>query len=288
MYKLQFKDKTSLEIYSFFEVSNGEALQIAVQGQTFDSLKPMFENPKKTAEMIIFLNDYEVGHYYSMTYITGWTIKPSENMVSVTLKVSGYDDQIENLSSQVTETKETLGTVQESVTALQEQVADVSKITEQVDTLSEQVVSVDQKVDTIDAAQYGAIIDLLVGEAQSFSDEKALEYQNLYKEWKVDTLYPKDYKVNFTKAEIKTLYKCLTEHTSQESWTPDAAPSLWAKVLIPDPSVIPDWEQPLSTNPYMKGDNVKHKGKTWESLVDNNVWEPGVVGTEGQWKEVTE
>lgn len=288
MYKLQFKDKTTLDIYSFFEVSNGEALQIAVQRQTYDALKVLFEDVKKTSEMIISLNDYEVGHYYSMTYITGWTIKPNEDMISVTLKVSGYDEQIEDLTSQVTETKNALHVVQGSVTELKEQVADVPKITEKVNTLNNQVVSVEKKVDAIDSAQYGAMIDLLVGEAQLFSNEKALEYQNLYEEWKVDTLYPKDYKVNFTKAEIKTLYKCLTEHTSQESWTPDAAPSLWAKVLIPDHSVIPDWEQPLSTNPYMKGDNVKHKGKTWESLVDNNVWEPGVIGTEGQWKEVTE
>lgn len=288
MYKLQFKDKTTLDIYSFFEVSNGEALQIAVQRQTYDALKVLFEDVKKTSEMIISLNDYEVGHYYSMTYITGWTIKPNEDMISVTLKVSGYDEQIEDLTSQVTETKNALNVVQGSVTELKEQVADVPKITEKVNTLNNQVVSVEKKVDAIDSAQYGAMIDLLVGEAQLFSNEQALEYQNLYEEWKVDTLYPKDYKVNFTKAEIKTLYKCLTEHTSQESWTPDAAPSLWAKVLIPDHSVIPDWEQPLSTNPYMKGDNVKHKGKTWESLVDNNVWEPGVIGTEAQWKEVTE
>ena len=178
--------------------------------------------------------------------------------------------------------------MQGSVTELKEQVADVPKITEKVNTLNNQVVSVEKKVDAIDSAQYGAMIDLLVGEAQSFSDEKALEYQNLYEEWKVDTLYPKDYKVNYIQNEIKYLYKCLQEHTSQESWNPADAPSLWAKILIPDPSVIPDWEQPLSTNPYMKGDKVRHKGKIWKSLVDNNVWEPGVVGTEGQWKEVTE
>ena len=29
-----------------------------------------------------------------------------------------------------------------------------------------------------------------------------------------------------------------------------------------------------------------HNGKTWESLVDNNVWEPGAVGTESLWKEI--
>lgn len=69
--------------------------------------------------------------------------------------------------------------------------------------------------------------------------------------------------------------------------TPEAAPSLFAKVLIPDPGVIPDWEQPGPENAYSKGDKVRHKDKIWESLVDNNVWEPGTIGTEGQWKEVT-
>ena len=85
-----------------------------------------------------------------------------------------------------------------------------------------------------------------------------------------------------------TLYRCLQTHTAQETWNPADAPSLWAKVLIPDPDVIPEWEQPDSTNPYKKGDKVTHNGKTWISLVDNNTWEPGVVGTEGVWSEVTE
>jgi hypothetical protein len=69
-------------------------------------------------------------------------------------------------------------------------------------------------------------------------------------------------------------YKVLQEHTSQSDWTPDVAPSLFAEILIPDPSVIPEWVQPSSTNPYMKDDKVRHNGKVWISLVDNNVWEP--------------
>lgn len=81
-----------------------------------------------------------------------------------------------------------------------------------------------------------------------------------------------------------SLYKCLQAHTSQSTWTPTDAPSLWAKVLIPTPGVIPDWEQPSSTNPYAKGDKVKHNGKIWISDIDGNVWEPGVYG----WSEVTE
>jgi len=85
------------------------------------------------------------------------------------------------------------------------------------------------------------------------------------------------------------LYNVLQTHAKQgETWNPENAQSLYAKVLIPDPDVIPEWEQPNSTNGYKIGDKTTHNGKTWESLVDNNVWEPGAPGTESAWKEVTE
>lgn len=112
------------------------------------------------------------------------------------------------------------------------------------------------------------------------NDEAALTGKDLYPLWNETAIYKKDQRVRFN----NVLYKCLQSHTAQGTWTPTDAPSLWAKVLIPDPEVIPEWEQPESTNPYMKGDKVKHKGKTWSSTVDNNVWEPGVYG----WTEVTE
>ena len=77
-------------------------------------------------------------------------------------------------------------------------------------------------------------------------------------------------------------------YTAAYRTTTRREPSLWAKVLIPNPDVIPDWEQPDSTNGYAKGDKVIYGGKTWESLTDNNVWEPGAAGTESLWKELTE
>lgn len=121
-------------------------------------------------------------------------------------------------------------------------------------------------------------------QAQSLNDTDALTVQNLYPEWSGKSVtYAKDFKVN----RNGVLYKCLQDHVSQESWSPEDAPSLWAKVLIPDPETIPEWEQPGSTNGYSKGDKTTHNGKTWESLVDNNVWEPGVTGTETVWKEVS-
>lgn len=114
----------------------------------------------------------------------------------------------------------------------------------------------------------------------SVDDNTALRMLEFYPEWTTDTDYTAGFKVQYG----GTLYKCLTAHNSQADWTPEAAPSLWAKVLIPDPDVIPAWEQPDSTNPYSKGDKVTHNGKTWVSDIDNNVWAPGVYG----WSEVSE
>lgn len=125
-----------------------------------------------------------------------------------------------------------------------------------------------------------AIIDALVTLRNSATDEQALKASALYPKWKVGTDYQKDERVLYN----DILYKVLTGHTSQADWTPDAAPSLFAKVLIPDKNVIPEWEQPESTNPYGKGDKVTHNGKTWQSTIDSNVWEPGVYG----WEEITE
>ena len=69
------------------------------------------------------------------------------------------------------------------------------------------------------------------------------------------------------------LYKVLSDHVSQAEWKPKNTPSLYAKILPGQSGTeIGEWVQPDSTNPYMKGDKVKHGGKVWVSDVDNNVW----------------
>ncbi|MGN0974354.1 MAG: carbohydrate-binding protein [Gemmiger sp.] len=110
--------------------------------------------------------------------------------------------------------------------------------------------------------------------AESFDDSIALDYPELVPQWQPGTYYTADQRVNYN----GTLYKCLQAHASQPDWMPDVSPSLWSKVLIPDSDIIPEWQQPDSTNPYMTGDKVTHNGATWVSDVDNNVWEPGVYG----------
>ena len=114
--------------------------------------------------------------------------------------------------------------------------------------------------------------------AMSLNDEDALEAVQLFPKWETDTSYEVDTKVQYE----NILYKCIQAHTSQEGWAPNVAASLWAKVLIPDENIIPDWEQPNSTNAYQIGDKVMHNDKIWENTIANNVWEPGVYG----WIEI--
>lgn len=120
------------------------------------------------------------------------------------------------------------------------------------------------------------LIDAIVALRNSATDEQALEAINIYPEWKESVEYIVGDRVLYN----EVLYKVLQAHTSQSGWVPDAAPSLFARVLIPDTNVIYDWIQPDSTNPYMKGDRVKYNDQIWESIVDNNVWAPGVYGWE--------
>lgn len=117
------------------------------------------------------------------------------------------------------------------------------------------------------------------------TDVQALEVAALYPDW---TGLPEGEALAAgSRVRHKdTLYKVLQGHNKQSGWAPDVTLSLFAKVLIPDASVTPAWEQPGSTNGYSVGDRVTHGGKTWESLVDSNVWEPGETGSESLWKEV--
>lgn len=114
--------------------------------------------------------------------------------------------------------------------------------------------------------------------ATGLSDAEALQAPEIFPLWEAEASYVVNDRVQYN----DVLYKVLQAHTSQATWTPDTAVSLFAKVLIPDESRIPEWEQPGSTNPYMKGDRVTYNGKTYESTIDNNVWAPGVYG----WEEV--
>ena len=113
--------------------------------------------------------------------------------------------------------------------------------------------------------------------AAVLTDEQALRAVALYPAW--------DGAAQYGRRAIAcryggALYRCLQAHAAHRAGRPRPRPALWAKVLVSDTGAPLPWEQPESTNPYMKGDKVTHAGKTWVSTIDNNVWEPGVYGWE--------
>ena len=120
--------------------------------------------------------------------------------------------------------------------------------------------------------------------AETLSDAQALQVPMLFDEFDGNGVA---YEVGKRVLYNDILYKVIQAHTSQADWTPVAAPSLFAKVIneTMDGS-IPEFEQPDSTNPYMKGDKVKFNGKVYESLIDNNVYSPEAYPA--GWKEITE
>lgn len=113
------------------------------------------------------------------------------------------------------------------------------------------------------------------------TDEQAEQVPQAFPAWVAD----KSYAVGDRVRDDGKLYRCVQAHTSQEGWEPHATPSLWVRTA-PE-GEIPEWEQPTGAqDAYNTGDKVRHNGKTWVSLVDGNVWEPGTVGTEALWSEV--
>lgn len=120
--------------------------------------------------------------------------------------------------------------------------------------------------------------------AAILEDEQALEAVELFPAWKAEVAYAIDDRVRYD----GVLYKVLQAHTSQTDWTPDTAVSLYAKVLVPDPQVIPVWEQPSAGNAYMTGDKVYFptaEDDIYESTIDNNVWSP--VAYPAGWNKLT-
>lgn len=103
----------------------------------------------------------------------------------------------------------------------------------------------------------------------------------MYDEWSADGVA---YTLNDIRQYNGLLYRCVQAHTSQATWTPEAAASLWTRIADPAQE-WPEWIQPTGAhNAYAQGAKVSHNGKHWISDVDANVWEPGVYG----WTEQAE
>lgn len=158
---------------------------------------------------------------------------------------------------------------------LQQQAAETkSKLMEQKDTLLMAMLTGTDTAPVV--ANYAVMLTAV-------DDSVAEKIPEMFPAWDGNgKQYKKDDRVQYE----GVLYKVLQDHTSQQTWTPLDAPSLFAKVLTSTTGEPQEWEQPDSTNGYKVGDRVIFNGKIYESTVDNNVWSPGAypVG----WKEIIE
>lgn len=119
---------------------------------------------------------------------------------------------------------------------------------------------------------------------------------------KIDAMYAAD---RLTADEWQKLRKLCLDHLRPEDTRPelqqqleylaDRVTALEAQVaaLIEGASGgteedYEDWQQSIAglTNKYQQGAIVRHNGKLWQSAYPGqNVWEPGVLGTETLWVE---
>lgn len=82
------------------------------------------------------------------------------------------------------------------------------------------------------------------------------------------------------------LYRVVQAHTTQADWTPNVTPALWVRFHEVSEGPQP-WQQPAGAHDaYQLGAHVTHNGHEWESLIPDNVWEPGAPGTEALWRQV--
>lgn len=126
-------------------------------------------------------------------------------------------------------------------------------------------------------AEYIDPIDVVL---PMLTDEQAEEVADLFPAWMPDVAY----KVGDRRRYAGKLYRCIQAHTSSVGWEPDVAPSLWVRTA--EPGEIPEWVQPTGGHDaYSRGDKVRHIGKVWVSMLDANVWEPGI--DERYWAEAT-
>lgn len=112
----------------------------------------------------------------------------------------------------------------------------------------------------------------------SLPDEDAVECATLFEAWGAGIYVEAGARMEYG----GKLYKCVQTHTTAAEWTPDKTPALWTEVA--KPGEIPVWRQPTGAqDAYQTGDKVHYPdkdGPVYVSIVDNNVWQPGVYGWE--------
>lgn len=131
-------------------------------------------------------------------------------------------------------------------------------------------------VATTENTKISSIVFVNAAEMEQLPDATIVENASMFADW-VENV---DYTLNDIRKENSDLYRCVQSHTSQAGWEPSNTPALWT--MIGDITAeYPAWTQPIGAfDAYAIDAKCSHNGDNWVSIVDNNVWEPGVYGWE--------
>jgi len=113
--------------------------------------------------------------------------------------------------------------------------------------------------------------------ATALPDDIAAEYPDLYPVWMEGMALVVGDRVQHNGG----LYRVQQAHTAEHPPSVNTA-ALYTR--IQSPGAVQAW---VTGQSYAKDVQVTHNGKTWISMVDNNVWEPGAAGVyDSIWREV--
>jgi hypothetical protein len=113
--------------------------------------------------------------------------------------------------------------------------------------------------------------------ASELPDEIAVEHVDLYPVWMEGMTLGIGDRVQHNGG----LYRVQQAHTAEHPPSVNTA-ALYTR--IQSPGAVQAW---VTGQSYAKDVQVTHNGKTWISMVDHNVWEPGAAGVyKSIWKEV--
>lgn len=109
-------------------------------------------------------------------------------------------------------------------------------------------------------------------------DTTSLDFVTLFPVWVTDIYCNAGDRLQYD----GKLYRVVQAHTTQEGWEPPNVPALFTEIA--KPGEIPVWKQPTGAQDAYNLDDLVYypdeNGDIWRSIIDGNVWAPGVYGWE--------
>ena len=199
MKQLMLNDGRSMVVQSV--TASGGVMHIRTILATSEDLKAFFADEFASSLMTLYENGREKEKYENYTILT-YIKEETGGIWEVEMRQSAADTD-----ARLEELEDMTGRQSEEIEQIRKEIA-------------ERGAGVDQEL-------FAASIVVARANAQDLPDAQALEAKALYPAWNPSGIeYAVDYKV----LHDDILYKCISAHTSQESWAPGAAPSLWTAI----------------------------------------------------------